>query len=402
MRIYIQDKNNLLKFNLPAKVDGSMLFSFKSNSGFIENSLNIDAVNQEWVMRSNGNVNIVGQNNMLVDDIILKDYMCVPISVSGSSDLLTLFCLPSIEENNFSFDVTNKQQVTIGKLQSNSISYQQNMMFDNHAIITKENGYWFIQPCVQDERLFLYINNRRVREKTLLYTGDIIFSNGLRLIWMNKAIVVPMSTQFFKVNGLLNIQETGKINNNDYQPVSELESNVSLYSENDYFSHTPRIRSVLEKEEINIDPPPGKQDSDSEMPFFLSIGSSFTMLGMMSLNAFNLYDGLSTGQKDVMEMLPQIIMVVTMLIGSLLMPLLISKWQKNYAKKREKKRQEKYSEYLEEKEQLIQAKIKKQEQIIRDNNIDTNSCIQSIKNKNSDLWNRTIKDDDFIELRLGA
>lgn len=30
MRIYIQDKNNLLKFNLPAKVDGSMLFSFKS------------------------------------------------------------------------------------------------------------------------------------------------------------------------------------------------------------------------------------------------------------------------------------------------------------------------------------------------------------------------------------
>lgn len=141
MRIYIQDKNNLLKFNLPAKVDGSMLFSFKSNSGFIENSLNIDAVNQEWVMRSNGNINIVGQNNMLVDDIILKDYMCVPISVSGSSDLLTLFCLPSIEENNFSFDVTNKQQVTIGKLQSNSISYQQNMLFDNHAIITKENGY---------------------------------------------------------------------------------------------------------------------------------------------------------------------------------------------------------------------------------------------------------------------
>ena len=402
MRIYIQDKNNLLKFNLPAKVDGSMLFSFKSNSSFIENSLNIDAINQEWVMRSNGNVNIVGNNNMLVDDIVLKDYMCVPISVSGSSDLLTLFCLPSTEENNFSFDVTNKQEITIGKSQSNSISYQQNMMFDNHAIIVKENGYWFIQPCTQDERLFLYINNRRVREKTLLYTGDIIFSNGLRFIWMNKSIIVPMSTNFFRVNGLLNIQDTGKINNSDYQPVSELESNVSLYSENEYFSHTPRIRSVLEKEAINIDPPPGKQDSDSDMPFFLSIGSSFTMLGMMSLNAFNLYDGLSTGQKDVIEMLPQIIMVVAMLIGSLLMPLLINKWQKNYAKKREKKRQEKYSEYLKEKEQLIQAKIRKHEQIIKDNNIDTNSCILSIKNKNSDLWNRTIKDDDFIELRLGV
>ena len=30
MRIYIQENNTLLKFNLPSKVDGSLLFSFKS------------------------------------------------------------------------------------------------------------------------------------------------------------------------------------------------------------------------------------------------------------------------------------------------------------------------------------------------------------------------------------
>ncbi len=401
MRIYIQDKSNLLKFNLPAKIDGSMLFSFKSSSGFIENSLNIDAINHEWVMRSNGNVNIVGNNNMLVDNISLKDYMCVPISVSGSKELLTLFCLPSTEENNFSYDVSRLQQFTIGKGADNSIFFQQNMMFDKHAIITNENGFWYIQPAVQDERLFLYINNRRIKYKTLLNAGDIIFSNGLRLIWMKKAIIVPMSTQFFKVNGLLSVQESSEINNNDYSPVSELESNISLYGESEYFSHTPRIRSILEKEEINIDPPPEKQDSESEMPFLLSIGSSFTMLGMMSMNAFSLYSGLSTGQKDIVEMLPQIVMVVSMLVGSLLMPALISRWQKKFARKREQMRQEKYSEYLSEKEKLIQAKIKKQEQIIKDNNIDVKRCIQALKSKNSDLWNRIIKDDDFIELRLG-
>ena len=65
------------------------------------------------------------------------------------------------------------------------------------------------------------------------------------------------------------------------------------------------------------------------MPVLLTIGSSFTMLGMMFLNAFNLWDGLSSGKKDVIDMLPQIVMVTTMVIGSLLIPLFTRRWIKN-------------------------------------------------------------------------
>ena len=330
MRLYIQDKENLLKFNLPPKVDGSMLFSFKISGGVTENSLNVDSFNNEWILTSNGSINIIGAGGMVVDKIALSDYMSIPILVSGINKIFVLYCLPSIVENSFNFDVTRLNTITIGSAKDNSIVFTKNMMFEHHAVINLENNLWYIYPTSPDEKLYLYVNNQRVRKKTLLNVGDIIFTNGLRMIWMKKNFVVPMSHNFFQSNNLFNVDYQSTIKNNEYSPTTELENNITLYSDNQCFTHTPRIRSVLETEEIIIDPPPGKQDQDSNMPFFLSIGSSFTMLGMMSISAFSLYDGLASGTKDFIDILPQIIMVVAMLIGSLLMPILVRKWQKQY------------------------------------------------------------------------
>ena len=93
LRLYIQDKNNLVKFNLPAKVDGSMLFSFKSSVNGIENSINIDSNDEKWILKSNGNINIIGSNGSSIDSVVLSDYMCVPVSMSGVQDYLTIFCI---------------------------------------------------------------------------------------------------------------------------------------------------------------------------------------------------------------------------------------------------------------------------------------------------------------------
>ena len=90
MRLYIQEKNNLVKFNLPIKIDGSMLFSYKSKETGLEKSINVDAIDGEWVLKSNGNVNIV-LNNSFVDKIVLKDYMCVPLSIIGTNSYVCLF-----------------------------------------------------------------------------------------------------------------------------------------------------------------------------------------------------------------------------------------------------------------------------------------------------------------------
>ena len=159
MRLYIQDKENLLKFNLPPKVDGSMLFSFKISGGVTENSLNVDSFNNEWILTSNGSINIIGADGMVVDKIALSDYMSIPILVSGINKIFVLYCLPSIVENSFNFDVTRLNTITIGSAKDNSIVFTKNMMFEHHAVINLENNLWYIYPTSPDEKLYLYVND---------------------------------------------------------------------------------------------------------------------------------------------------------------------------------------------------------------------------------------------------
>lgn len=96
VRLYIQEKENLIKFNLPAKIDGSLLYSYKSYSTGLENSINIDSQDDTWILKSNGSVDIINNNS---GSIGLTDYMCVPIHVIGHGGYTCLFCLPSVENN---------------------------------------------------------------------------------------------------------------------------------------------------------------------------------------------------------------------------------------------------------------------------------------------------------------
>jgi S-DNA-T family DNA segregation ATPase FtsK/SpoIIIE len=378
-----------------------MLFNFKSSVNKIENSLNIDSKDGNWILKSNGNVNVLSSNGTIIEEIVLKDYMCVPITITGIPDYLCVFCLPSAEKNQYAYSLNNKTSITLGRDSTNNIVYQQNMMAQKHATIKYENDNWFIVPSEENKDIYVYINNQRVTSATPIFAGDIIFTNGLRIIWMKKSFVIPMSSDLYKINDLPQIALNNNIDNSKYRPTSEIDNNISLYNEDEYFSHKPRIRSIIEPEQIEIDAPPGRQFAESDMPFLLSIGSSFMMFGMMSLNAYNLFDNISSGKKDIEDLIPQILMIVFMLVGSILLPFLTKRWNKKIGRKREKLRQDKYTEYLKEKEKEILAKKKKQEEIVIENYLTSEECIQTIKKRNMLLWNRTIRDNDFLSVRLG-
>ncbi len=401
MRLYIQTSKILRKFNLPAKIDGSMLFSFKLEENGLMNSINIDAINNQWVLKTNGNVNIIGNDGNFLPEMTLRDYMFVPVSITGVKELVCIFCLPSIEDYQNVYDVQGIEAITIGKSTDNNIVYCQNMMDDHHAALQYSKEHWFVVPKENDPNCYVFVNNQRVTEPTSLLAGDIIFMNGLRLIWMQKFFIIPMDTRLFRVTGLRAIPAQSLSDNTEYSSVSEVDNNITLYSEDEYFSHTPRIRSILEEEVVEIEAPPENKNDDTEMPFLLSIGSSFTMLGMMSLNAINLYDGLSSGTKDFMDLLPQIIMVVSMLIGSMLIPFVTKRWQKKAVTRKEEERTEKYIKYIDAKEAEVDAIKKKQEQVVIENYMDYKACLQILDKKTRSLWNRAIRDDDFLEIRVG-
>ena len=231
VRLYIQGKNNLLKFNLPAKVDGSMLFSFKFGTSIIENSINVDAVDNKWVLKSNGNINVIGLDSAILPEIVLSDYMFTRLSIAGSSEYMSLFCLPSTENFQLSYDTRDLTNITIGKSVNNNIIYQHPSMADNHAIIKLDNYNWSILPATNDQGLYIYVNNQRVLKETPIFAGDIIFMNGLRIIWMKNSFIIPMANQLYKINGIKSSGVDAFTDNMQYTPVSETDSNLVLYND---------------------------------------------------------------------------------------------------------------------------------------------------------------------------
>lgn len=401
MRLYLQEANNLIKFNLPAKIDGSLLFTYKNTETDYENSINVDAENNEWILKSNGSTNIVGEN-MFIPSVKLMENICIPISTIDKQEYTYLFCLPSIDNTPLSYNISDLNKITIGKDSSCNIIYNHPLMAPQHAVIVKNNNYWYIQPTIDHPQVQIYVNDYRIKKATLLTVGDVIFINGLKIIWMNKFIKTNNYQNLVTTSNLSIFGDSTIVNNYEITPVSELEKNIELYKDNQCFTHIPRIRLMLEKEEIKIDSPPGKQVSDEELPLIISLGSSLTMAGMSLITCYNAIFGVISGERTLSSAAPQLVMGGIMIFGSLIMPRITNAYHKKQQRKKEKLRQKKYGEYLDKKTREIETIIKKQTDTIIENNYDLKVCQQILIQGNTrNVWIRKITDDDFLTVRVG-
>ena len=399
MRLYLLETNKIYKFNLPIKIDGSFLFSYKDSKIKIEYILNVEEFNGSWKLKSNGNVNIFLNGNIM-PDMVLQDYGCVNLRIGSNVEDKYLFCLPSNDKNISKYEVGTTTSLSIGSGADCHIVYTNNLTSEKHLEIEFDNGEYYAVP-INDAKICSYLNDERIVRREKLHVGDILFINGLKIVWMRKFIVVNNPGSGVRVQGLNLYSESEVIDNTKYSPVTEEESGIDLYKDDDYFSHTPRLRTVFEGETIEIDAPPGNQDSAEELPFLLSIGSSLTMVASSIYMMYTTVYGLANGTTTRALGYPMLALTVIMLFGSAAMPKLIAGYQKKQRVKKEQMRQDKYRKYLGDKENYIQTKIKEEAQIITENNLPLQECKNILLNNNRSLWSREIKEDDFLNLRFG-
>jgi len=395
MRLYLIDDDKIFKFSLPEKVDGSFLFTYKTKKNKLDNILNIEEVNGEWKLKSNGNINVV-VDDKIVSDITLKEYDVLQIAVGSLKKIKYLFCLPSNDVDMMSYSLENVTTLTIGSGDSDNINFKDSLTEEKHATIQLENGDYFLIPNGTT-----YLNDEKITINERLRVGDVIFINGLKIIWMLKFLVINNPNGKVKISCLSQYVDENVMDNTKYTAVSEEENNLDLYNEDDYFSHTPRLRTVFEEEEVVIEAPPPNQNPNNELPFLLTIGTSLTLAASSMFMMYTAILNLSMGRSNLMMAIPSIILAVLMLFSSLVMPRIVARYQKKKRIAREKLRQEKFKKYLEEKEEYIRRLLRKQTQIISENNITLHECQKLILSNSRSVWNREIKDDDFLSLRFG-
>ena len=398
MKVLLIDKNRISKYNLPEKIEDSFVISYKTLSGK-ECVITLEAVNNNWVLKSNGSVNVCNGTNG-INQINLIDYSGYLLKVLGVDNFIILYAMPTSEKETYKLDVTGIPKISIGSSDQCNICYHNNSVHQVHAEITLQNNEWYVN-CCGDKKYQTFLNNSLVEKAEKLKLGDVIFINGFKLIWMNTFIQINNPNKQITTAGLKNYVNQLNAVNTNYTPATDEEQNIDLYKEEDYFYHIPRVREFVEEETVVIEPPPAGEKED-DTPFLLTIGSTITMTASSLMMGYNVGYGLIMGTRTILSALPQIIMCFGLIVGSLILPRLLKRYQKKKRKEREQLRQEKYSQYLIEKDQEIDLKVKKQVQIMKDNSLSVKNCCVILSSNNRNFWSREISDDDFLKVRLGT
>lgn len=394
MKIEILNNENIYEFILPTKVDGNFWIFDDINQD--TKLLNVEAINGTWHMRCAEDVKFV-TNQLLLQKIEIKQDNIYQIEVNGNTRYICTSNLKDDSIKNYSIDKT-EETITIGSDETCDICYKNNLILPNHCQLTFNNGTWKLNAT---ENTTIYINKiKMTTSEKVLSPGSLIYIFGLKILVLNNLIQINNFNNSIKINytkfKMINFEN--KIINKE--AFKEEIIDKKLYNDFDYFFKAPRLRRFIETYELQIDPPPGKQE-DQEMPVLFIIGPMLTTGMTSAVSLANAILRISNGEATFKDQWTTIVVGVAMLVTTLLWPNLTKRWQKKQKIKKENLRQKKYSEYIAEKRKCIQDEYMRQKQILIENLSTLDTCHNIIANREIQLWERKITQKDFLTIRTG-
>lgn len=395
MIIRLIKKTKIYNFSLPTKVVGNYWVTDNDRLGNNRNLINVEAEDGKWKIKSDFETKIMSASEEL-EYAYLKENSIYYLKINNENEFVILYCSPSLDEKVSKLQLNRNGDIIIGNDQQCHISYNHPLVSKQHAKLSFSNGKWRIEDLTS--KYGTYVNNYAISSASLEY-GDIIFIMGLKIIVMPDFIVLNHIENQISFDGNT-FALKNKIIQKKIKDEEKEEDQLEFYSENDYFFRSPRFKSKIEAINVTVEDPPAKE-KPNEMPMIYVVGPMLTMAMSSLAFGYTSLSGVIKGEQPLSSALPTLIMSFAMLLTMLLWPLLSDRYQKKQVKKRENLRQEKYRKYVEEKHQEIVSAMGVQRQILIDNYQPLDYVKNIIENKKRNLWEREIKQEDFLDLRLG-
>ncbi len=396
MIIYVIHQQRLFSMTLPLKVNGSYNLTDIDNNNKERILINITEEDGKWVAFSNKHVKI-WRDKEAVDSIILENYQYLSLQIKGEDGFLILYSCPVNDTSFIGVQLKNDMEFIVGNAGDNAISCNNPLIGHKHTKFIYQSGNWFCEDL--NTQYGTFVNNELILKQTQLYHGDVIFILGLKLIILSNTIYFnnPLGSVRYNKNLFHSIPEK-----NSLPPIefNSEENEIELYEEKDYFVRSPRFMEVIENKNFKIDPPPVSQEPENP-PFLLTVGPMMTMgASSVAMLMSSMYSYQNNNQ-NIMNILPTMVMSVSMLAGTLLWPTLNRAYAKKQTQKKLKKIEQKYGAYLIKKEAELSETATFQRQILLSNNISPAECYQLIMTTSKKLWMRELHQKDFLTLRLG-
>ena len=391
MIVHVIESGKMFSLALPKKIRGQYWLFDTDKKGKVRPLIGVEAIGEQWVMKSNRQAKILDEKKKLQSEIMLKPMSFFYMEIKDSEGYDILFA-ESMDESRQTFQkikVNRPDEFWIGREGNNHICYDNRYVSGEHAKLSYDGEKWFLTDLRSTNGT--YVNGRQITEK-LLEAGDLIYIMGLRIV---------IGRDFLSVNNPDHKLKVRSTSFGDYIPQTvSREIQETKEVGNDYFYRSPSFHREIEAVKIQIDPPPQHEKLDT-VPLALMLGPSLTM-GMTSMGTglLSLYQVTRAGG-EVLQSVPTLMMSSSMLLGAVLWPVLTKRHEKKMKIKMEQKRQERYLFYLNEIEDDIKRHCKEQEAILLENFLSPRECQDRIEKRSAKLWEKRIGQKDFLNLRFG-
>ena len=344
-------------------------------------SITLRSENGSWILYADEKIKL-RLDGYATDSIELKENIFFEIKFAEIEDILPVYIL----SNSFEYQayvMFNMTELYIGS--GNDCTIRIQGARERSVVLQKNQNSWFAIKAAEEYTSFI---NSQYYKASKLTNGDVIFVEGVKIIYMGENLLVESKIRDIHVNlPLFDYGKTGT-SNTEVTPVSEVEKNYKLFTDDQVFVHSPRLKNEIEFEKIEVEEPPAKE-LEQRTPAIFTIGSSAVLFLASGTSIIQSISNFHSGNSSFLALFLEIVVFGLTFVSSIFLPMLLNKWETTMTEKREKLKQEKYKNYLIDKSNYIVNLLKKQEEILR-------------LNRSSEIWGREIVDSDFLELTIGV
>ena len=392
MKIYLYYGNQIYVFNLPEVKSGS--YRFDVNEEEVSKLININVKDNQWVLIETEDCKIADAASYL-HEIILQENCFYMISRNNKHYLI--YVTANDEKNVKAYTFSDHLNLSIGVDNSTlhyNCSYAKNVSFQ---VTTTENNKFFLK--IQSGNI--YINRNLLKDSQfILSSGDELELFGVKILFLKNVIIFMVADEIMAINeSAAGLRRTSLRTTDNIQTIEIKDKD--LYSEEDYFSKAPRFRRVIEKKDIELSQPPSIEKG-GELPFLLTVGPMFAMGISSMMMLLGPISQLISGTSDLEQNASMLVMGSVMLITSLILPIISYFYNKRMKKKNAERTKEKYHQYISEKEWELKDETKLQKEIILENVISLNKCLENLQRRKLNFWDKRIDQSDFLVVRVGT
>ncbi|MBQ7544320.1 MAG: type VII secretion protein EssC [Synergistaceae bacterium] len=289
------------------------------------------------------------------------------------TEKITLAVYPARCPVSFSLSLDRFSELHLGRsYNSNDIALQDSGVSSRHAVLKKHEGRWFITDLKSHNGTFVGGNIAMPHEEvpaeeaTIFISGYTFYIQGDMIHFQN----IPGGIDFApaQINALVYTSEKQK-------PYP-------------FFQRSPRIRGSADKAEFELASPPAVSQKPT-VSWFMLLLQPVMMVAIMGFIAV------------MMKNYSMLMYSVPMSFMSIIMTILnnknnMKKWQKNNGTAVEK-----YSEYLEQTESEIISSEGAYISALSGASPGSLECLSIAESVSRRLWERTVRDSDFLSVRLG-